>query len=46
MKHLLTSLLLGVTLFLLNGCGEEKPAQAPTMKCEPGKCGEGKCGDK
>jgi uncharacterized low-complexity protein len=46
MKQIFFSLLLGVALFSLIGCGEEKKSQAPLMKCEPGKCGDGKCGDK
>jgi len=45
MKQLLFSLLLGLAIFSLAGCGEEEKPQPPAMKCEPGKCGEGKCGD-
>lgn len=44
MKKLLFSLLLGLALLSLTGCGEdEKPAVkktgTPVMKCEAGKCG-------
>lgn len=45
MKQLLFSVLLGLAIFSLTGCGEEEKPQTPAMKCEPGKCGEGKCGD-
>lgn len=46
MRPLFLSLMLGLAMFSFSGCGEEKKAQTPAMKCEPGKCGEGKCGDK
>ncbi|MCO4844788.1 MAG: hypothetical protein KC427_02095 [Sulfurovum sp.] len=39
MKKLLFTVLLGLAMLALTGCGEDEKPETPAMKCEAGKCG-------
>lgn len=39
MKKLLFTVLLGLAMLALTGCGEKEKPETPAMKCEAGKCG-------